>query len=264
LQQLPQLIDALVDKWSLSLGAPIDGDGGSCAWVAPATRSDGTSVVLKISVPHWEGLHEIAGLRFWAGDPTVNLLEADELAGSMLLERCHPGAPLGTVPEPDQDEVVARLLHRLWRAPSLADPFRPLSELIAYWCSETRAQSHLWVDRNLVELGLAVFEELAVSSTDAVVIGTDIHAGNVLMAEREPWLVIDPKPFTGDRAFDATQHLLNCTNRLRSDPIGLINRFARLLDVDPERVRRWMFARLAAEPDNSCDPESVYLARLVR
>jgi streptomycin 6-kinase len=31
----------------------------------------------------------------------------------------------------------------------------------------------------------------------------DLHAGNVLATQREPWLVIDPKPFIGDPAFDA-------------------------------------------------------------
>jgi streptomycin 6-kinase len=45
-------------------------------------------------------------------------------------------------------------------------------------------------------------------------------AGNVLRAAREPWLVIDPKPFIGDPAYDATQHLLNCVERLRADPLG--------------------------------------------
>jgi streptomycin 6-kinase len=35
----------------------------------------------------------------------------------------------------------------------------------------------------------------------AVVISTDLHAGNVLGAEREPWLAIDPKPFVGDPAY---------------------------------------------------------------
>ena len=43
---------------------------------------------------------------------------------------------------------------------------------------------------------------------------TDLHAGNVVRAEREPWLVIDPKPFVGDPAYDATQHLLNCRDEI--------------------------------------------------
>ena len=38
---------------------------------------------------------------------------------------------------------------------------------------------------------------------------TDLHAGNVLAAEREPWLAIDPKPYVGDPAYDVTQHIFN-------------------------------------------------------
>ena len=78
-------------------------------------------------------------------------------------------------------------------------------------------------------------------------LATDLHAGNVLRAEREPWLVIDPKPFVGDPAYDATQHLLNCETRLRAHPDGTIRRFSDLLGLDSGRVRLWTFARLAAE-----------------
>ena len=80
----------------------------------------------------------------------------------------------------------------------------------------------------------------------------------------EPWLVIDPKPFVGDAAYDATQHLRNCSVRLRSDPDGTIRRFADLLDVDHGRVRLWLFARAAAEPrDNWNDDPLTSLARAI-
>jgi streptomycin 6-kinase len=76
--------------------------------------------------------------------------------------------------------------------------------------------------------------------------------------------VIDPKPFVGDPAYDATQHVLNCMTRLRSDPAGLIARFANLLDVDPGRVRLWTFARAAAEPrDDWNDAGLLALARVL-
>ena len=91
-------------------------------------------------------------------------------------------------------------------------------------------------------------EALSHPRPDDVLLATDLHAGNVLAAQRMPWLVIDPKPFIGDRAYDATQHLCNCRDRLNADPMGTIRRVARLLDVDHERVRLWTFARLAAEP----------------
>jgi len=93
---------------------------------------------------------------------------------------------------------------------------------------------------------------------------TDLHAGNVLRARREPWLVIDPKPFVGDPAYDATQHLRNCDVRLYSDPDETIRHFADLLGMDGDRIRLWMFARAAAEPrDNWNDDALMTLARAI-
>ena len=82
---------------------------------------------------------------------------------------------------------------------------------------------------------------------------TDLHAGNVLRADRAPWLAIDPKPFVGDRAYDATQHLFNCPGRMHSAPLATIATFADQLGVSRERVRLWTFARAAAEPRGRYD-----------
>src|SRR3989442_6958087 len=166
----------------------------------------------------------------------------------MLLERCEPGTVLRMLPEPEQDLVIARLLRRLWRPPVAPHPFRPLWAMLAHWSDETLARSDDWRDEGLVREGLRLFKELPHTAPAHVLLATDLHAGNVLRARREPWLVIDPKPFVGDPAYDATQHLFNCDARLRSDPDGTICRFADLLGVDRERVRLWTFARAAAEP----------------
>ena len=143
---------------------------------------------------------------------------------------------------------ICGLLRRLWRTARAPHPFRPLSALMEYWSRETLAQAERWPDTGLIREGLRVFKELAGSPAEEVLLATDLHAGNVLRAQREPWLVIDPKPFVGDPAYDATQHLFNCSARLRSDPEGTIRRFADLLDVDHGRLRLWIFARAAAEP----------------
>ena len=45
----------------------------------------------QIGMPRMEGEHEIQGLRFWNGDPTVRLLTAADDLGAALLERCEPG-----------------------------------------------------------------------------------------------------------------------------------------------------------------------------
>lgn len=261
LGRLPDAVRGLARRWSLTLGAPYE--GASCAWVAPATLADGGSAVLKLGMPHIEAEHELHGLRFWNGDPTVRLLATDDQLGAMLLERCEPGTVLRTLPEPEQDLVIAGLLRRLWRSPSTPHSFRPLSTMTDYWAAETLRQIERWPDRALVGEGLALFRELPLTARTAVLLTTDLHAGNVLRSEREPWLVIDPKPFVGDPAYDATQHLFNCGARLRADPQGTIRRVAGLLDLDYERVRLWTFARAAAEPRDEWSSDSMTLARAI-
>jgi streptomycin 6-kinase len=247
LERLPGVLAELERRWMVTLGPPYDGPEVSASWVAPVLRADGTSAVVKVGLPHMEAEHEIDGLRFWDGDPTVRLFEADRALGAMLLERCEPGTALRSLPEPEQDVVIASLLRRLWRAPNAPHPFRPLAEMIASWIGETMSNEPRWSDPGLVRDGLRAFDDLVRTATDDVLLSTDLHAGNVLRSQREPWLVIDVMPFVGDRAYDATQHLLNCEARMRDDPYGTIARFADLLEVDAERVRAWLFARVAAE-----------------
>lgn len=125
LEELPNAIRELQDKWSLSLETPFDCDEVSCAWVAPAVRNGHGYAVLKLGMPHMEGEHEIQALRFWQGNPTVRVLEADEDLNAMLLELCVPGTALRQLPESEQDVIIAGLLRRLWRIPSAPHPFRP-------------------------------------------------------------------------------------------------------------------------------------------
>ncbi len=248
LERLPDTIRDLERRWALTVEAPFDGKAATASWVAPAALADGTSVVLKLGMPHMEAEHEISGLRFWDGNPTVRLIEADDDLGAMLLERGEPGTLLRELPEAEQDTVIAGLLRRLWRRPPEPHPFRPLSDLMGHWSREAQANAERWSDAGIVREGLRLFIELPRSEPAQVLLATDLHAGNVVRAQREPWLVIDPKPFVGDAAYDATQHLLNCEARLFSDPDRTIRHFTDLLGVDQERVRLWMFARAAAAP----------------
>jgi streptomycin 6-kinase len=260
LEQLPEIVRALQRRWGLSLAEPWSTEG-SCSWVAPAVRKDGIRVVLKLGMPHMEAAHEIEGLRFWDGQPTVRLFDADTDRHAMLLERCEPGTSLREWPEEDADVVIADLLHQIWRPPPAGYPFRPLSMMLASWAQETLGTRDNWTDPELVRAGLGLFEELSAASPDDVLLATDLHAGNVLRSRRRPWLVIDPKPFIGDRAYDATQHLFNCQARMTAAPQTTIRRFAGLLGVDRERVRLWMFARSAAEPRANWTDDSQALAR---
>ncbi|MGH7459511.1 MAG: aminoglycoside phosphotransferase family protein [Longimicrobiales bacterium] len=261
--ELRGVVASLARRWSLTIGNPFEGTHG-CSWVATAEHASGERVVLKIGVPHFEADHEVDGLRFWNGDPTVRLIEADESLNAMLLEWCDPGTSLALSPAETQDEIVASLLTRLWRPVTDEQPFRHLSIMVRHWCDEARDHESKWPDRDLTEQGIQVFQELARSARGDVLLATDLHAGNVLQATRQPWLVIDPKPFVGDPAYDATQHLFNRGITSHPQPGELIRSFARLLDVDAERVALWLFARAAAEPRDHGWEDGIALARRLR
>lgn len=245
------------DRWGLEVGAPYE-PGGRTAWVAPATGPQGECWVLKIAWPHDDGAHEAAGLRAWDGAGAVRLERALDLdgAGALLLERCEPGAPLSAVPGDEQDVVVAGLLVRLWAVgldgSGLAGPaFPTLASMCERWAAESE---HRWaratgpaLDPGLVRVGLERLRSLSAEPGLTALLATDLHAGNVLAAEREPWLAIDPKPHVGDPHYDVLQHLLNQGERLRADPAGLARRLADRCRLDPDRLVAWLFARCVQE-----------------
>jgi streptomycin 6-kinase len=249
---LPEIVADLADRWSLHLGDPYQ-PGGQVSWVAPATRGVDESLVLKVGWSHSEAAHEADALRVWNGNGAVRLHESASFdhTSALLLERCSPGTPLGVVkPGAEQDVVVAGLLRRLWRTPAQAHPFRPLQVMCDQWANEFEEKNErtpVDLDIGLVREGITLFRTLpAIAETD-VLLCTDLHGDNILAAEREPWLVIDPKPYVGDPAYDSLQHMLNCEDRLVADPVGLARRMASLLHLDAERVRLWLFARCIQE-----------------
>jgi len=117
------------------------------------------------------------------------------------------------------------------------------------------------LDPGLCREGIELFRQLPLNAEYEVLLCTDLHAGNILAAEREPWLLIDPKPYVGDPTYDALQHLLNCDVRLHTDPDRLLARMADLLELDAERLRLWLFARCVQESTNW--PELAEVARSV-
>ena len=249
---LPGIVAALADLWSLAVGEPFQ-PGGQCSWTAPADGPDGAELVLKIGFrfPGGEERDEAAGLRVWDGNGAVRLQAAceSESAYALLVERCVPGTPLGQVlPEPEQDRVLAGLLHRLWAQPHAGYPFRPLAQMCQAWADEFEAQyatadASGRIDPGLARDGMVLFRELPATAESQVLLCTDLHGENVLATRREPWLVIDPKPYVGDPAYDVLQHMLNCESRLVADPAALAARMASLTGVDAARVRQWLFAR---------------------
>ena len=244
---LPALVARIAAEWRIEVGAPFL-PGGMTAWVAPARDDAGNDLVLKVGWPHPEAAHEADGLRAWDGAGAIRVCQANELAEAtvLLLERCRPGTQLRARPAEEHDLVIAGLLRRLWVEPPAGHGFRPLSDMCDYWAKrydERSPAERSCLETPLAEEGIRLLRELPRNGGDALLLHTDLHAGNVLAAEREPWLAIDPKPYVGDAAYDVTQHVFNGVFLEGADVSSLAARMALLLDLDLNRILRWLFAR---------------------
>ena len=235
------MVEGIAREWQLDVGPPIE-PGSGLSWVAPATTASGDSVILKVGWPHPEAEREAAALRLWDGDGSVRLLAHDVERWALLLESCEPGTALGVEWDDDTLETGASLMRRLWRP--VDDGFPRLRDLTVAWAATDRERAARWpeiLDAGIVEDGLTLLVELAASG-ESMLLHTDLHPGNVLAAEREPWLVIDPKPMIGDRCYDAFQLVIHGVADGRH--LGArIARVADTLDLPRDRLRAWALAR---------------------
>jgi streptomycin 6-kinase len=258
LDRLPRLLEECREQWSLELGKPFEYAYASLA--VPAGDA-----VLKIQFPDRESEHEAEALDRWDGDGAVRLLAYDPERRALLLERCRPGTPLKTHPPEAALDVVIELLPRLWRP--AASPFRPLVDEAAWWLADLEAR---WerggrpFERRLLDAGLEALRELPPTQGEQVLVNQDLHADNVLAAEREPWLLIDPKPLSGEREFGLAPVIRG--GELGDDERSVRRRLNRLtseLGVDRERARAWAIGQTLAWAwvDDQPLPDHVETAR---
>lgn len=236
------------EKWGLELGKPFEKDA-TCSFVAPAKRKDGSSAIFKLGFPHLEALHEIEGLSFLQENVSVKLYDFDKEYNALLLEKCEPGMHLRNEPEEKQDEILAEIFPRLWNTDFSAAIFRPLKEMVDQWNQETKEALATFPDKELALKGCRLKDELIESTKRHKLLATDLHAGNVLSAQRKPWLVIDVKPYVGDPHYDLTQHLLNCMDRVELKGKEVIQKLAKACKLEEIRLQKWFYARLISEQE---------------
>jgi len=243
LDTLPALVEEHCGTW----GLVVDGEPwhGSNALVVPVRR-DGEPLALRLAPPGDDVAQEVRALRLWAGRGTVRLVDADLGARATLLERLEGsrtlqdepldvalpvlGALMRTlaVPVPDDvpstSEVAAGLRDSLeagWRAVGQPTPRRQLDHVLA--CAAERAGA---------------------PAGDRAVNG-DLHVGQVLAAERAPWLVVDPVLLRGDREHDLGRVLWSRLDELPDDA-AVRHAFRTVVDaaeVPAERAASWVVLR---------------------
>ncbi len=247
LDSLPGLLTDLVREWGLRPDGPAG--SGDCAVVLPVLTDDGRAGALKVGWPHWEAEHEHLALRAWGGRGAVQLWRADPHRYALLMERADAARDLNALPVLAACEVVGGLYARL-HVPALPQ-LRRLSELCTEWADQLPVLTTTQLaPRRLVSQAISLLRRFADDpATDGTLVHTDLHYFNVLAAEREPWLVIDPKPLSGDPCFEIAPLLWNRWSEATAATSvrqALLSRMYAVVDaagLDEDRVRDWVVAR---------------------
>ncbi|MEV4116695.1 aminoglycoside phosphotransferase family protein [Nonomuraea sp. NPDC049695] len=244
LTELPAIVAELLERWGcVPDGAVMHGGVGV---VVPVRRRGGAgAAVLKVSFPHPGNVHEPDAFAAWEGRGAVLLHERDDERFAMLLERVRTST-LAEVEDGDEVVAVAGRINLRLAVP--APPGLPrLSERAEAWEQRLRQDAEELAHAlppYVVDAAVATVRELGRVQPDTLVHG-DLHPRNILRADREPWLAVDPKGHVGDPAYDGGALLKSRALTLleADDPHKALHRmldvFAEAAEVDRERVRRW-------------------------
>jgi streptomycin 6-kinase len=233
-ESVDELVAECCECWELRPGAAYV--PGFCGHALRVECADGTPAVLKVYWAGRESEQEADALERWEGEGAVRLYARDDVRSALLLERCEPGTFLSS--SPDALDVLIGLLPRLWIH---ADGFHTLAD-----------EAEHWLERGLRnarhgDVAVGLLRELAPTQGEQVLVHQDLHGENVLAAEREPWLVIDPKPLAGEREFAVAPIVRSFElGNSKRDVLYRLDRLCSELGLDRERARGWTVAQTVA------------------
>jgi streptomycin 6-kinase len=267
LHGLPTLLADLLAEWELEpIGRSLS---GSCSVAVPVRlmgahrEQAGVSgeAILKVSWPHPEAATEALALQVWNGHGAVRLLRADPSRFALLLERLQT-RDLTRVDIDEACGVIGDLLTTLRRPGHARTP--SLTAYAERQEVELRSAPPVIPRRYLDQAAALAGELVRRPASEFRLLHTDLHYENVLAAHRAPWLAIDPKPMSGDPAFEVAPALWN-----RADELGTgsqirwsLRRRLEIIceraDIDEGRARAWTIVR---EADNALELADVPCAR---
>src|SRR5215472_9375496 len=170
----------------------------------------------------------------------------------MLLEKLEPGTPLTSITNDiEATTIAAKVMKMLWQPappnhqfPQVTDWGKGFSRLRARFGGQSGP-----LPEKLVDKAEQLFGELAASQSEQVLLHGDLHHDNILQAQREPWLIIDPKGIIGEPVYETGALLRNPMPQLLqyNNPkqvlVRRIDILSERLRMDRERILGWGFSQ---------------------
>jgi streptomycin 6-kinase len=104
------------------------------------------------------------------------------------------------------------------------------------------------VDAGIIDAAAEFLDDLPRTQGEQVLVHQDLHGDNILAADREPWLVIDPKPLAAEREFSLAPIIRSFEfgHSVAQIVYRLDGRLSAELQLDCGRVRQWTIAQSVA------------------
>lgn len=245
---LPDLVDELAAEWSLDIGEvrePL-----TFNFIVSVRLPDGAPGILKLGFAGGGMERELAALKFFDGRGAVRVLRDDPRRWAMLLERVEPGTPLTAIHDDERGTTIAANAMRELRRPIRGEHSFPT---VAVLPAGLLVREHFDGGTGpfpaaLVDRAQGLFRELIASSGEPVLLHGDLHHWNILQADGDAWLAIDPKGVVGEAEYEVGAFIRNPTPGLmeRPDAGPLLERriyqFSDELGFDRKRVHGWSLA----------------------
>lgn len=239
---LPEAVSELCATWDLTVSRE-GAQYGYLSVVVPVDRKKERLALKLSSSPDAIALEE-AALGAWGGQGAVLLHDSAPDRGALLLERLDERRTLTAVPIQRAAEIAGALIREqcIPAPPSIPSLRRIRPDLLQ--AAEARKRLPHDVPEKWVGLAITLMGEL-IDGSGSTLVHTDLHYGNVLACDRQPWVAIDPKPVAGDPERSVPELVWTRVDELARDGdiCDLIRIIATAGRLDLEKAESWTFAR---------------------
>lgn len=256
LDALPEITSKTAEKFNLTDLSPVN--NMTFNYVASGYQND-KPIILKIGLNSKALAKEASCLKAFAKHAAAEVIANDD--NMIIMQRAVPGTTLKDH-FPDGDDKATKVLCSVIKELYKADIFENHDFYNLHELFNTLDQD-LDIPNEILSKARHLRDELLSSTPKEVLLHGDLHHDNILQ-NGDSWLVIDPKGFIGDPAFEIAAYLCNPIPELLQEDNAseiIANRIklcSEELEISEARITDWLYAKSvlcwAWSLDDNLDP----------